>query len=99
MFPFDSLGWNLLNVMLLFQAVCLADPADRRLEAIQLTGVGLITTTAPSNGPTAALMVLGCVALEQNRLWGAGLSIALGALVKLLLWMHWTEVGRYSCIE
>jgi hypothetical protein len=85
--PFDValLGWNLLNVMLVFQAIRMALPREQRLVALQLTGIGLVATVdgTQSNGLVAALIVLAFVALERNHLVSAAFTIALGALVKL----------------
>jgi hypothetical protein len=85
--PFDIalLGWNLLNVMLVFQAIRMVLPRDQRIVALQLTGIGLVATVdgTQSNGLVAALIVLAFVALERNRLVTAAFTIALGALVKL----------------
>jgi hypothetical protein len=77
--------WNLLNVVLIFQAIRLALPAEQRIVAIQVIGIGLITTVdgTQSNGLVAALIVLAWVALERNRLTGAAFAIAVGGLVKL----------------
>lgn len=85
--PFDValLGWNLLNVMLVFQAIRMALPKEQRIVALQLTGIGLVATVdgTQSNGLVAALIVLAFVALERNRLVSAAFTIALGGLVKL----------------
>lgn len=79
------LGWNLLNVMLIFQAIRLALPREQRVVALQLTGIGLVTTVdgTQSNGLIAALVVLAFVALERDRLITAAGVIGLGALVKI----------------
>jgi hypothetical protein len=85
--PFGAalLAWNLLNVLLIYVAIRLALPPAQRLEAIQLTGIGLIATVdgTQSNGLLAALIILAFVALERNRLAPAAAAIALGTLVKL----------------
>jgi hypothetical protein len=85
--PFDValLGWNLLNVMLIFQAIRLALPREQRIVALQLTGIGLVTTVdgTQSNGLIAALIVFAFVALERDRLLAAAGAIGLGALVKI----------------
>lgn len=79
------LSWNLLNVGLIFQAIRITLPEGQRLEAIQLTGIGLVTTIdgTQSNGLVVALMVLAFGALERKRLVSAALAIAIGALIKL----------------
>jgi hypothetical protein len=84
-FSVALLAWNLLNVMLLFVGIRLAIPAAQRLEAIQLTGIGLVTTVdgTQSNGLVAALIVLAFVALERNRLTAAAAAIVGGALIKI----------------
>lgn len=78
-------AWNLLNVGLIYVALRLAlDPAER-LAAIQLTGIGLITTLdgTQSNGLIAALIVLAFAALERRRIALAAAAIATGTLIKL----------------
>jgi hypothetical protein len=78
-------AWNVLTVLLIFLALRLAlDPADR-LIAIQLAGLGLITTIdgTQTNGIIAALIVLAFAALERQRLRTAATLIAGGALIKL----------------
>ena len=87
MLPFGValLGWNLINVLLIYLAIRCVLPAAQRLEAIQLTGIGLVTTIdgTQSNGLVAALIVLAFAALERDRLVSAASAIAGGALVKL----------------
>ena len=84
-FGFALLCWNLLNVMALYQALRIALPPDQRHVAIQLVGVGLITTIdgTQSNGLVAALIVLAFAALERDRLSAAASAIVVGALVKI----------------
>jgi hypothetical protein len=77
--------WNVLTVILIFLALRLAlEPADR-LVAIQLTGLGLITTIdgTQTNGIIAALIVLAFAAFERQRIRTAATLIAGGALIKL----------------
>lgn len=85
--PFGAalFAWNLLNVLLIFQALRLLLTGKQRTAAIQLVGLGLITTVdgTQSNGVLAALIVLAFVALERNRLMSAAFAIAIGTLVKL----------------
>src|SRR5437016_4009071 len=78
-------AWNLLNVGLVYLAIRLVVPPAQRLPAIQLTGIGLVTTIdgTQSNGLVAGLIVLAFAALERDRLLLAATSIATGALVKL----------------
>ncbi|HEY9228876.1 MAG TPA: glycosyltransferase family 87 protein, partial [Gemmatimonadaceae bacterium] len=59
-FAVSLFAWNLLNVMLIYVALRLALPASQRLEALQITGIGLVTTVdgTQSNGLVAALIVL-----------------------------------------
>src|SRR5690349_14831053 len=82
-FGIALLGWNLLNVLLPYVAIRLALPPGQRLEAIQLTGLGLIATVdgTQSNGLVAALIVLAFAALERNRIGAASAAIAMGVLV------------------
>jgi hypothetical protein len=84
-FGIALLAWNLLNVLLPYVAIRLALPPGQRLEAIQLTGLGLIATVdgTQSNGLVAALIVLAFAALERNRIGAASAAIAMGVLVKL----------------
>lgn len=79
------LAWNLINILLIYQAIRCVLPASQRLEAIQLTGIGLVTTIdgTQSNGLVAALIVLAFAALERDRLASAVAAIAGGALVKI----------------
>jgi hypothetical protein len=85
--PFDIalLGWNLLNVLLIYVAIRQVLPASQRLVAIQLAGIGIVTTIdgTQSNGLVAALIVLAFAALERDRLAAAAAAIAGGALVKI----------------
>ncbi len=85
--PFGvALGaWNLLNVLLIYFAIRRVLPPAQRLEAIQLTGIGLVTTIdgTQSNGLVAALIVLAFAALERDRLVAAAAAVAGGALVKI----------------
>jgi hypothetical protein len=85
--PYDIalLGWNLLNVMLVFQAIRLALPREQRLAALQLTGIGLVTTVdgTQSNALVAALIVLAFVALERGWLARGAFAIGLGASIKI----------------
>jgi hypothetical protein len=77
--------WNFLSVTLVFVALRLAlDPGDR-LVAIQLTGLGLITTIdgTQTNGVIAALIVFAFAAFERQRLRSAATLIAGGTLIKL----------------
>src|SRR5205085_5542314 len=84
-FAIALFAWNLLNVMLVYVAVRLAVPAHQRLEAIQLAGIGLVSTVdgTQSNGLVAALMVLAFVALERDHLARAAVAVTLGTLVKI----------------
>jgi hypothetical protein len=84
-FAWALLAWNLVNALGLYHAIRLAVPAPARLEAIQLVGIGLITTVdgTQSNGVIAALIVLAFVALERNRLVHAALAIVAGVLIKI----------------
>jgi len=84
-FGIALLAWNLLNVLLPYAALRLALPSGQRLEAIQLTGLGLIATVdgTQSNGLVAALIVLAFAALERDRIGAASAVIAAGVLVKL----------------
>jgi hypothetical protein len=84
-FGIALLAWNLVNVLLPYMAIRLALPAGQRLEAIQLTGLGLIATVdgTQSNGLVAALIVLAFAALERDRIGAASTAIAMGVLVKL----------------
>jgi hypothetical protein len=84
-FSLALLFWNFLNVLLIFLAIRLALPPDRRLAALQLAGLGLITTVdgSQSNGLIAALIVFAFVALERGRLTSAAFAIAAGVLIKL----------------
>lgn len=79
------LAWNLLNVMLLYWAVRLVMPPRERLAAVQLTGIGLVTTIdgTQSNGLVAALMILAFAALERERIAMAASTLVIGALVKI----------------
>jgi hypothetical protein len=85
--PFGAalLLWNLINVLSIFVALRAALPARYRLTAIQLTGIGLVTTVdgSQSNGLVAALLLLAFASLERGRLGVAAASIAAGALIKL----------------
>ncbi len=78
-------AWNLLNVMLIHRALTLVMPPAQRLEAIQLAGIGLVTTVdgTQSNGLVAALVVLAFAALERDRIARAAAAIFAGALIKL----------------
>lgn len=84
-FAWALLAWNLINVLTLYYAIRVAVPEPNRLEAIQLAGLGMITTVdgTQSNGIVAALIVLAFVALERDRLAGAALAIVVGALIKI----------------
>ena len=84
-FSMALFAWNLFNVMLVYVGLRLVMPAAKRLEAIQLAGIGLVTTVdgTQSNGLVAALIVLAFVAFERDRIVGAASAIATGALVKL----------------
>ena len=77
--------WNLLNVLLIYLALRLTLEPDERLSAIQLTGIGLITTVdgTQSNGLVAAAIVLAFAALERGRLRLAAVAIGSGILIKL----------------
>lgn len=84
-FSWALLAWNLLNVLALYYAISLAVPKPNRLDAIQLAGIGMITTVdgTQSNGIVAALIVFAFVAFERNRLVRAAVAIAIGALIKV----------------
>jgi hypothetical protein len=85
--PFAAalLLWNLVNVVSMFVALRAVLPARYRLTAIQLTGIGLVTTVdgSQSNGLVAALLLLAFASLERDRLGAAAASIAAGTLIKL----------------
>jgi hypothetical protein len=85
--PFGAalLGWNLLNVVLLYYSLWLALPRQQRTSAIQILGIGLISTTdgTQSNGLVAALIILSFAALEHERVAAAAIAIVAGALIKL----------------
>lgn len=78
-------AWNLLNVLLIYIGLRLTLEPSERLAAMQLTGIGLITTLdgTQSNGLVAAAIVLAFAALERNRLWLAAVAIVSGVLIKL----------------
>jgi len=84
-FAWALLAWNLINVLSLYYAIRLAVPEPNRLEAIQLAGLGMITTVdgTQSNGIVAALIVLAFAALERNRLAHGAAAIVLGVLIKI----------------
>lgn len=84
-FSIALLAWNLLNVLLIYRGLALVMPRSQRLEAIQLAGIGLVTTVdgTQSNGLVAGLIVLAFAALEYDRVIAAVSAIAAGALVKL----------------
>lgn len=77
--------WNLLNVLLIYLGLRLTLAPSERLGAIQLTGIGLITTVdgTQSNGLVASAIVLAFAALERNRLRLAAVAIGSGILIKL----------------
>jgi hypothetical protein len=87
MLPFGIalFAWNLLNILLIYYALRLVLPPAQRLEAVKLTGIGLVTTIdgTQSNGLVAALIVLAFAALERDRLAAAASVIATSALVKV----------------
>jgi hypothetical protein len=78
-------AWNVLNVLLIYYAIRMVLPPAQRLEAIRLTGIGLVTTIdgTQSNGLVAALIVIAFAALERDRLAAAATAIAASALVKV----------------
>jgi hypothetical protein len=78
-------AWNLLNVSLIYVGLRLTLEPGERLSAVQLTGIGLITTLdgTQSNGLVAAAIVLAFAALERNRLRIAAVAIVSGILIKL----------------
>jgi hypothetical protein len=84
-FGLGLLAWNVTNVVLIFVALRLALPGRYRLTAIQLTGVGLVTTVdgSQSNGLVVALIILAFAALERERLAAAASAIVAGTLIKL----------------
>lgn len=84
-FQLALLGWNLLNVLLLYQAIRLALPKPQRITALQVAGIGLISTTdgTQSNGLVAALIILAFVALERDHVAAAAVAVVVGTLVKL----------------
>jgi hypothetical protein len=78
-------AWNVVSVLSIYAALRAAlDRADR-LVAIQLTGLGLITTIdgTQTNGLIAALIVCAFAALERRRIASAATMIAGGTLIKL----------------
>jgi hypothetical protein len=79
------LAWNLLNVLLIYAGIRLVLAPGERLAALQLTGLGLITTVdgTQSNGLVAATILLAFAALERDRLRLAAVAIASGILIKL----------------
>jgi hypothetical protein len=79
------LAWNLLNVVLIYLALRMALDPSERLAAIQLTGIGLVTTIdgTQSNGLVAALIVLAFAAMERRRIKLAALAVVAGTLIKL----------------
>jgi len=79
------LAWNALNVLCLYFALKVALPGNKRLEAVQLVGIGLVTTGdgTQSNGVVAALIVLAFAAMERRRIVAAATAVAVGALIKL----------------
>jgi hypothetical protein len=79
------LAWNLLNVLLIYAGLRLVLLPGERLAALQLTGIGLITTVdgTQSNGLVAAAILLAFAALERERLRLAAAAIASGILIKL----------------
>lgn len=84
-YPVALLGWNLLNVLLIYAGLRLVMGENERLAAVQLTALGLITTVdgTQSNGLVAATIVLAFAALERNRLALAATAIGSGILIKL----------------
>lgn len=78
-------AWNLVNVLLIYLGLRLTLEPSERLAAVQLTGIGLITTLdgTQSNGLAAAAIVLAFAAFERHRLWLAAVAIASGILIKL----------------
>jgi hypothetical protein len=79
------LAWNLLNVLLIYAGLRLILGPAERLAAIQLTGLGLVTTVdgTQSNGLVAATILLAFAALERDRLRLAAGAIGSGILIKL----------------
>lgn len=79
------LAWNLLNVGLIYAGLRLALDPQERLPAVQLVGIGLVTTLdgTQSNGLVAALIVLAFAALERKRIALAATAIAGGIMIKL----------------
>jgi hypothetical protein len=79
------LGWNLLNVLLIYAGLRLVLDVRERVAAIQITALGLVTTLdgTQSNGLVAATIVLAFAALERNRLRLAAIAISSGILIKL----------------
>jgi hypothetical protein len=79
------LAWNLLNVLLIYAGLRLVLSPGERLAALQLTGIGLITTVdgTQSNGLVAAMILLAFAALERERLRLAAVAISCGILIKL----------------
>ena len=80
-------NYRLLSIYFLpiYFALRLALDPSQRLDAIQLTGIGLITTIdgTQTNMLIAALIVLAFAALERRRIRLAALAIAGGTLIKL----------------
>lgn len=85
--PFDPalLLWNAANILPIFLGLRLVLPAHQQLTALQLTGIGLITTVdgTQSNGLVAALMLFAFAAYERGRLVAGATAIAGGAFVKV----------------
>lgn len=78
-------AWNLLTVLSIFGALRWALAPGDRLVAIQLTGLGLITTIdgTQTNGLITALIVFAFAALERDRIRIAAAAIAAGTMIKL----------------
>lgn len=79
------IAWNVLGVLVIYLSLRLALDPSQRLAAIQLTGIGLITTIdgTQTNVLIAALIVLAFAAVERRRIQAAALAIAGGTLIKL----------------
>jgi hypothetical protein len=78
-------AWNGVNISSIYLALRLALPSNQRLEAVQLVGIGLVTTVdgTQSNGVVAAIIVLAFAAMERRRILAAATAVAVGGLIKL----------------
>jgi hypothetical protein len=77
--------WNLLNVLPLFWGLRLVLEGRERTTALQVAGLGLVFTMdgTQSNGLVAGAIVLAFAAIERNRIWTVGATVAGATLIKL----------------